>query len=211
MLSAKQFRSIVVAVVLASCAVACAAPRAAHAQDAASPAGVKSEMLMWFKDAQSKLVDLAQATPESKYAWRPGKDKSVRSTGEVFMHVAAANYGIPSMMGVKPPEGFDFATFEKSKTTKADIQATLKASFDYMEKALSDLPDADFDKPAELFGMKTTVRGGYLLLLSHCHEHLGQSIAYARSNDIVPPWTARQQAAAAAKKTDAKAAASSSK
>jgi hypothetical protein len=46
--------------------------------------------------------------------------------------------------------------------------------------------------------MKTTVRGGYLLLLSHAHEHLGQSIAYARSNGIVPPWTAKRQAAAKA-------------
>ncbi len=57
------------------------------------------------------------------------------------------------------------------------------------------VPDADLDKPVDLFGNKTTVRGGYLLLLSHAHEHLGQSIAYARSNGIVPPWTAKQQAA----------------
>ena len=40
---------------------------------------------------------------------------------------------------------------------------------------------------------------GYMLLLSHVHEHLGQSIAYARMNDIVPPWTAKQQAGAQAK------------
>jgi hypothetical protein len=40
------------------------------------------------------------------------------------------------------------------------------------------------------------VRGTYLLLLSHAHEHLGQSIAYARTNNVVPPWTAREQAAA---------------
>jgi uncharacterized damage-inducible protein DinB len=194
-------------VALASCAIAGAAVRSAHAQ--AAPTGVKGEALQWFQDAQSKLVELAEATPEGKYAWRPGKDKEVRSTGEVFMHVAAANYGIPGMMGIKPPEGFDFATFEKSKTKKAEIVSTLKASFDYMEKAWSELPEADLDKPTQLFGMNTTLRGGYLLLLSHCHEHLGQSIAYARSNGIVPPWTARQQAAAAAKKSGAKAATNS--
>ena len=165
----------------------------AFAEEAAAPSGLKGEMLAWYKDAESKLIQLAEATPEAKYAWRPGKD--VRSTGEVFLHVAGANYGVPNFWGVKPPEGFNFATYEKSVSKKADIQKALKESFAYMEQGFMATPDADFDKPAEFFGMKTTVRGGYLLLLSHCHEHLGQSIAYARSNGIVPPWTAKQQAA----------------
>ena len=59
--------------------------------EATPGSGVRAEMLAWIKDAEGKLLQLAEATPESKYAWRPGKD--VRSTGEVFMHVAAANFG----------------------------------------------------------------------------------------------------------------------
>ena len=170
-------------------------PVAASAQDAAAPTGVKAEMMMWIKDAEAKLIDLAQATPENKYAWRPGK--GVRTTGEVFMHVAAANYGIPTFIGVAAPQGFDFMSYEKSLTKKADIEKALKDSFAHMEKALTNATDADMEKPAEFFGLKTTVRGAYMLLLSHAHEHLGQSIAYARSNGIVPPWTARQEEAAA--------------
>jgi len=165
----------------------------AFAEDAAAPAGLKGEMLAWYKDAETKLIQLAEATPEAKYAWRPGKD--VRSTGDVFMHVATANYGAPGFWGVKPPEGFDFATHEKSLTKKADILKALKDSFAHLEQGFLATADADFDKPVDLFGNKTTVRGGYLLLLAHAHEHLGQSIAYARSNGIVPPWTAKQQAA----------------
>lgn len=165
----------------------------ALAEEAAAPAGVKGEMLMWIKDAEDKLIQLAEATPEAKYAWRPGKD--VRSTGEVFMHVVSANYGAPTFWGVKAPEGFNFETHEKSLSKKADIQAALKASFAHMEQGLIATSDADLDKPTDLFGMKTTVRGGYLLLLSHAHEHLGQSIAYARSNGIAPPWTVKQQEA----------------
>jgi hypothetical protein len=159
----------------------------------AAPTGVKGDMLMWIKDAEGKLVQLAEATPEAGYAWRPNKD--VRTTGEVFMHVVSANYGAPSFWGVKPPEGFNFQTHEKSLTKKADITKALKDSFAHMEAALAATPDSDMDRPIELFGMKTTVRGGYMLLLSHAHEHLGQSIAYARSNNIVPPWTAQQQQA----------------
>jgi uncharacterized damage-inducible protein DinB len=165
----------------------------ASAEEMAAPAGVKGEMMQWIKDAEDKLIQLAEATPEAKYSWRPGK--GVRSTGEVFMHVAGANFGLPSFAGVKPPEGFKFEGYESSLTKKADIVKALKDSFAHMESAFGGFTDADMERPVELFGMKTTARGAYMLLLSHAHEHLGQSIAYARSNAIVPPWTAKQQAA----------------
>ena len=167
-----------------------ATPRA----DDAMPAGMKGDVLTWLKDADSKLQQLAEAMPEAKYKWSPGK--GVRTVGEVYMHVASANFGIPAACGVQPPAGFDLKTYEKSLTKKADIQKALKASFESMEQGWMGLSDADLDKPVTLpFGPPTTVRGAYLLVLSHCHEHLGQSIAYARMNGVVPPWTAKQQAA----------------
>jgi hypothetical protein len=159
----------------------------------ASRADARSEMLTWIKDAEEKMVSLAEATPEEKYAYRPTTE--VRSAGEVFMHAAGANFGMPSFTGVKPPEGFKFETYEKSLTKKADIVAALKSSYAHAEKALADLPEADMNAPVDLFGMKSTKIGVYTLLLAHNHEHLGQSIAYARMNGIVPPWTAKQQAA----------------
>ena len=167
----------------------------AFAHDAAMPAGtagVKGEILMWIQDAEDKLIQLAEAMPENKYGWSPAK--GVRTVGEVFLHVSAANYGVPSFIGVPAPAGFDFATYEHSLTKKSDIVKSLKDSFAHMKGALEATSDADMDKPAEFFGMKTTSRGTYLLLLSHAHEHLGQAIAYARSNKVTPPWTAKQQA-----------------
>lgn len=157
-------------------------------------ADVKSEMLMWIKDSESKLNQLAEAMPANKYAWRPGK--GVRSVGEVYMHVASANYGIPTLWGAKAPEGFDIRTYEKSLTTKADIQKALKESFVSLEKNIEAMTDADFEKPVNLFGTQTTARGACLLILSHCHEHLGQSIAYARSNKVTPPWSLADATAA---------------
>ncbi len=167
-----------------------AASRAAETE--ALPPGVKGDVLVWILDAEKKLGELASAMPENKYSWRPGK--GARSVGDVFMHVVSANYGVPSFVGVKAPEGFDFQTHEKSLKKKADIEKALKDSFSHVKKALIETPDAQLDKPAEFFGMKTTVRGAYLLLLAHAHEHLGQSIAYARSNNVAPPWTARMNA-----------------
>jgi uncharacterized damage-inducible protein DinB len=148
---------------------------------------VKDEMLFWMTDAEEKLGALAEATPADKYGWRPAE--GVRSTGEIFMHVAAANYGLPTFWGVAAPEGFNFQTYEKSITAKADIQKALTESFAHMKKSLEAADDAALQKQIELFGMKSSVRGAYMLLLSHAHEHLGQSIAYARSNGIVPPWS----------------------
>ncbi len=191
MTASRMFRSLALMCVL----TVPLAATAARADEAAMPAGVKGEMLMWIQDAEKKLIELSDAMPEAKYSWRPGK--GVRSVGEVFMHVAAANYGIPTFIGVAPPEGFEFASYEKSLTKRADITKALKDSFAHMKQSLMNASDADLEKPAEFFGLKTTARGAYLLLLSHAHEHLGQSIAYARSNNVTPPWTAREQAAAA--------------
>jgi uncharacterized damage-inducible protein DinB len=179
-------------------------PLSVRAADAPPvPPGVKADILMWIQDAETKLGELAAAMPEAKYSWRPTRD--ARSVGDVFMHVVTANYNIPSLVGTKAPAGFDSKTHEKSLTKKADIERALKDSFAHVKKSLIATPDADLDKPAEFFGMKTTVRSAYLLVLSHAHEHLGQSIAYARSNDIAPPWTERRKAKAGAVKKDAKA------
>jgi uncharacterized damage-inducible protein DinB len=158
---------------------------------AVSP-GQKADMLVWIEDAEKKLLDLATATPEAKFAWRPGK--GVRSVGDVYVHVISANYNLPKIAGVKPPESFDPKTAEKTLTKKADIVAALRESFAHAKKALAETPDAGLDKPVDLFGNKSTVRGVYLLVLSHGQEHLGQSIAYARSNNITPPWTERRAA-----------------
>jgi uncharacterized damage-inducible protein DinB len=166
--------------------------------------GVKEEMLAWIQEAEVKLIELAKAVPEDKYHWSP--DKGVRTFGEVFMHVAAANLGLPDLVGVPAPSGFDFGTYEHSLTKKDDIVKALKDSFAHMEAGLKGMTPEQMDTPAEFFGMKTTRRGAYMLLLSHAHEHLGQAIAYARMNKITPPWTAREEAEAK-KAADAKKAA----
>jgi len=198
-MSLNGFVRAALAPVALATAVLLSGPTFAH--DAAAPEGtpgVKGDLLTWIQDAEGKLAQLADAMPESKYGWRP--DKDVRSVGEVFMHVAAANYGLPSFIGVAAPAGFKFETYEQSLTKKADIVKALHDSFAHMEGALKATSDADMDKPAEFFGMKTTVRGAYFLLLSHAHEHLGQSIAYARMNKVTPPWSVKQQAAEATQK-----------
>ncbi len=197
----RTFRALCLGAGLALTTVVASAPDAYSHDAAPMTNGMKADILFWIADAESKLAQLAEAMPEDKYGWSPEKD--VRTPGQVFMHVAAANYGIPSMWGVAPPAGYAFDTYENSLTKKADIQNALKQSFVHVKAALSSATDADFEKPVELFGMKTTVRGCYMLLLAHAHEHLGQSIAYARMNKVTPPWTERQNAEIEKKKKEA--------
>jgi uncharacterized damage-inducible protein DinB len=174
------------------------APAAVGAQESAATTatpvpGVKGDILFWIQDAEDKLTELAEAIPADKYGWKPAE--GVRTIAQVFMHTATANLGLPIFVGVKPPDGFDFRTYENSATEKAEVIKRMKASFEHARNAVMSIKDSDMDNPVDLFGNKTTVRGAAMLLLSHNHEHLGQSIAYARSVGVTPPWTAREQAA----------------
>jgi hypothetical protein len=133
--------------------------------------------------------------PAAAYDWRPSP--SVRSSGEVFLHVAADNYFLPAAMGLTaPPEtginGKDFKTavaFEKRTMTRDQIIAELEKSFGFLKASMNKTPDATLDAPLDVFGRKTTSRGLWITTTTHLHEHLGQLIAYARSNNVTPPWS----------------------
>ncbi len=148
--------------------------------------GLKADALRSNGDAEKKLVDLAEAMPAEKYTWHP---EGARSVGEVFNHVAGANYFIPTLLGVKMPAGVDPRGFDKTAGDKAKTIETLKASFAHVKAAISGLSDADLGNPVKIFDHDGTYGEVIFILVSHAHEHLGQSIAYARVNGVVPPWS----------------------
>ena len=74
-------------------------------------------------------------------------------------------------------------------TDPEKMQEALKASYANLQKAIAGLSDTDLQTPVKLFGHDLTKQGAVMLLLGDQHEHLGQSIAYARSNGVVPPWS----------------------
>lgn len=173
---------------LPSAAMALAA-LAALAVPAASQT-LQAEMARDVRAVGQRYVALAQAMPDDTYSWRPGE--GVRSVSEVYMHVAAANLGIPaSAMGVPLPEGYtqELLGGAEGITDKAEVVRHVEASFQHLASILEGLSDQDLQKPVNLFGRDTNWLGAALLLQTHVHEHLGQSIAYARTNGIVPPWS----------------------
>ena len=165
----------------------------AQAGESPSPpeaTGFRAEFLRQLDGVEKKLLDLAQATPEEKYTWRPAE--GVRSVSEAYMHVAGANFFLTRIIGVEPPAGQDPRDLEKI-TDKAKVLELLKQSLEHVRQAALKTPDAEMDKPVKMFGRETTVRDVFLLLALHQHEHLGQAIAYARMNGVVPPWSAARQ------------------
>lgn len=162
---------------------------------AQQPAGLMADLLRDVSQVQEKLVGLANAMPEANYGWRPGQ--GVRSVGEVFQHVAADNYLIPALLGTAPPastgiKADNYKTVQDYETRKADratIIADLEKSFAHLKKTMGETPAAKLGDEASFFGQKMTLQQAWILATTHLHEHLGQAIAYARSNGIVPPWS----------------------
>lgn len=168
---------------------------AARAQSDAAPA-VTDEIAVLLGMTEQKLVGLAEAIPEEAYDWRPAE--GVRSVREVLLHVAAANYAMPIMVGQPAPEatgigaGFEgVAAYEASVGAgKEDVVEALRASFAHVREAVRTVPADRLDETMNIFGQEGTVRTFLMVLDNHLHEHLGQLIAYARSNGVTPPWSA---------------------
>jgi uncharacterized damage-inducible protein DinB len=161
------------------------------AASAAPSSGARAEFLAELAYYEERFTRLAEAVPADKYSWRPAE--GVRSIGEVYAHIVAANYGIARAFGTQPPAGIDPKSITATAGDKAKDVQGLKDSFAHFRQAILALSDADNDKPMKMFGRQTTQRGAFIMVTGHTGEHLGQSIAYARTNGIVPPWTEEQQ------------------
>jgi len=149
--------------------------------------GYRSEVLALVMIQENEFLRLANAFPAEKYTWRPAP--GVKSVAEVFLHVSAANYNMYKLVGAPSPAGLDVAGMEQSTTDKAKVIATLRASYAHAKKAITDMPDAKLEKTMDWLGGTITQRGVLLYIIPHIAEHLGQAIAYARINGVVPPWS----------------------
>jgi uncharacterized damage-inducible protein DinB len=139
---------------------------------------------------EGRLLSLAEAIPEDKYNWRPAE--GVRSVSELFVHFANANYFFVSLMGGQFPEGFD-RDAEKNMTKKSDVTEHIKKSIAFAKEFLSKYDIKNIENIEETPIGEMSHRRLIMLFATHGHEHLGQSIAYARMNGITPPWSEKQK------------------
>lgn len=176
-----------------------ASPAAAQQAGGASPPTIVADLLVDIDQVRGKLIQLAEAIPESTWAWRPGE--GVRSVGEVFQHVAADNYLLAIPLGSAAPANTgivldDYGTvqaYEARDLDKDRAIAEMQASFDHLVEAMAGVDASDLAGTVQIFGNDFTGQALLVLTTTHLHEHLGQMIAYARTNGVVPPWSGGQE------------------
>jgi len=134
-----------------------------------------------------QLIALAEATPAEKFSWRPAD--GVRSTSEVLMHIALTNFYLLSVTGPKLPADIKSEDMEGFVTSKPEVIDWLKRSLDAVKTAHLAVKPADLQRKVKVNGRDSTVDAMYLRIIVHANEHMGQLVAYARMNGIVPPWS----------------------
>jgi uncharacterized damage-inducible protein DinB len=136
------------------------------------------------KDAgtlSDKFTGLARVMA-GKYDWKPGE--GVRSVGDVFNLIVAENGMLAGTL-----TGAGSGARPAAVTDPGKMQEALKASYASLQKTIEAMSDSDLKVPVKLFGRDMTKEDAVRLLLGDQHEHLGQLIAYARTNGVVPPWS----------------------
>jgi uncharacterized damage-inducible protein DinB len=142
-----------------------------------------------FNASADKLVALAKAMPESAYEWSPME--GVASVVRVYMHIARYNYYYPDIaLGVDSPMGAaEYDSWEEGVTDKEKAVAILAESMEHVRRVAAHMSAMDLEEETRLYGRDVGEWAVLLQLITHMNEHLGQSIAYARMNHVVPPWS----------------------
>src|SRR5262245_19037897 len=168
-------------------------PSTAQAQDVMSKESVVTLKTAFAADLQAmqeKFVGLANAFPQDKYTWRPME--GVRSVAEVLMLAAFEGYAfIPNSFGGKPADlgSREEAAKLRTLTDKAQVIDHLNKGFAHAKKELEALDAGTLTGKRKVMGQDRSAPEVALVVGGDLHEHLGQLIAYARMNHIVPPWS----------------------
>lgn len=152
-----------------------------------TPTAFRDEIMEHFERSTRKLTTLAEAIPEELYTWSPGEE--VMSIARVYAHIARYNYMYPATaLGVPAPDGRDQPEIEQI-TDKARVTMLLRESIEHVRQLANRMTEDDLAHPTRLYGRDIAKWAVLLQLVSHMNEHVGQSVAYARMNGIVPPWS----------------------
>jgi uncharacterized damage-inducible protein DinB len=145
-------------------------------------AGLQAAFAKDARTLSDKFTGLARVM-SGKYDWKPGQ--GVRSVADVFNLIVKENGLLAGVLSGTPNAGAKPAPI----TDPEKMQEALKASYATLQKAITELSDSDLQTTVKLFGRDWTKQDAVMHILEDQHEHLGQSIAYARSNGVVPPWS----------------------
>ena len=151
-------------------------------QAQSQPAALQAAFVKDAGTLSDKFTGLARVM-SGKYDWKPAQ--GVRSVADVFNLIVKENGLLAGVLSGTPNTGAPPASI----TDPEQMQAALVASYVNLQEAITGLSDNDLQTNVKLFGREWAKQDALMHILEDQHEHLGQSIAYARSNGVVPPWS----------------------
>ena len=168
--------------------IAVAGPAGAQYRDAVETQIADLEQM------RDKFISLAEAFPAETYAWRPME--GVRSVHDVMALMSAECVLFPTMWGFESAEwageGFRGEMSRLSELSKDEVIEELRRSFEHLLGLVQGLTSEDRARHVDFFGREVDLGTAIDLMANDMHEHLGQAIAYARTNEIFPPWSRRE-------------------
>jgi DinB superfamily len=148
------------------------------------PASHIAEGKAFYNIVKGFMSGTADKMPEENYSFKPTPD--IRTFAQMVAHVADTQAAACSTAA-----GAVKRLGAAQKTTKADLVAALKDSFDICDAAWAGMTDASAAEPAS-FG---PFKGSKLLVLefntAHSYEEYGYMSIYLRLKGITPPSSER--------------------
>jgi hypothetical protein len=155
---------------------------------AQTPDAMVADLQRSWQGIKANIQAAAEAMPEDGYGFKPTPD--VRSFGGWIGHAADAQIGSCSgISGQRQNLGA-----EQGMTTKADLLAALKKSFDACDAVFTATTAANHDEGVQGFGGQTPRASSLYGTIAHSQECYGAMTVYLRLKTIVPPSTARRGA-----------------
>lgn len=141
---------------------------------------ISADAKQGYMSIKNILLKSADKMPEENYSFRT--TPQVRTYGEMIAHVADVQTALCAMA-----KGEQKKSTAASKTSKADLVAALKQSFDYCDPVYDSMTDAAGAQTVKMFGHDMTKLGVLNFNIAHDNEMYGQMVAYMRIKGIVPP------------------------
>jgi hypothetical protein len=160
---------------------ACFGVAALNAQDNPFSADTKQS----YTGIKGTLTKAADKMPEANYSFKTVPE--VRSYGEIIGHIADIQVMLCGLV-----KGEQKGAVSTGKTSKADLMAALKESFDYCDGVYNSMTDAVGAQKVKMFGRELTKLGVLNFNVSHDNEMYGTAVAYLRMKGIVPPSSERR-------------------
>jgi uncharacterized damage-inducible protein DinB len=158
-------------------------PASAQGAGSTGNSAVSTARMLW-EPIIGYITTAAEDLPEATYSYQPTPE--VRSFGQLIGHVAGAQYLFCAAALGEPPREED--AVEKTRKTKAELVAALKASTQYCARAYAQTDQAAQQK-TKLFGQERTRLFVLGQNATHDSEHYGNIVTYLRLNKMVPPST----------------------